>query len=116
MQPLPWRGRRPLAARVVPLVILLSVAAAVVLLFTGRIPSAPPRFHPQTVIAKPAPAITNPPTVSAAEADRTLHESELVLGVTIGQQSRAYPINMLTGPSREIINDQLGGRAIAATW
>ena len=40
----------------------------------------------------------------------------LVLGVTVGEESRAYPINMLTGPSREILNDALGGRAIAATW
>jgi hypothetical protein len=31
-------------------------------------------------------------------------------------ESRADPINMLTGPQREIINDRLGGRAIAATW
>jgi hypothetical protein len=39
-----------------------------------------------------------------------------VLGVSIGDQSRAYPINMLTGPRREIINDELAGHAIAATW
>ena len=26
------------------------------------------------------------------------------------------PINMLTNPTREIINDTLGGRSIAATW
>jgi len=39
-----------------------------------------------------------------------------VLAVTVGEQSRAYPINMLTGPEREILNDTLGGRAIAATW
>jgi hypothetical protein len=40
----------------------------------------------------------------------------LVLGVTIGKASRAYPINMLTNPTREIINDKLGGKNIAATW
>ena len=43
-------------------------------------------------------------------------ESDLVLGLVVGKQARAYPINMLTGPQREIINDELGGRAIAATW
>jgi hypothetical protein len=36
--------------------------------------------------------------------------------VMINGESRAYPINMLTGPSREILNDRLGGTAIAATW
>jgi hypothetical protein len=45
-----------------------------------------------------------------------INPTELVLGVTVNGQSRAYPINMLTGPQREIINDQLGGHAIAATW
>ena len=42
--------------------------------------------------------------------------SDLVIGLTIGTAARAYPLNMLTGPRREIINDELGGRAIAATW
>jgi hypothetical protein len=43
-------------------------------------------------------------------------DNELVLGVVVNGEARAYPINMLTGPSREIINDTLGGTAIAATW
>ena len=30
--------------------------------------------------------------------------------------ARAYPINMLTGPHREIINDKIGETAFAATW
>jgi len=41
---------------------------------------------------------------------------ELVIGVVVDGKARAYPINMLTGPSREIINDVLGSRSIAATW
>ena len=72
-------------------------------------------FRPRRVLAAQA-AITDIPTKSTAEANRVLNPSELVLGVTIGKESRAYPINMLTGPSREIMNDQLGGQAIAATW
>jgi hypothetical protein len=38
------------------------------------------------------------------------------LGVEIDGQSRAYPINMITRPQREVVNDQLAGHAIAATW
>ena len=38
------------------------------------------------------------------------------LGVEVGGEARAYPINMLSGPNREILNDTLGGRPIAATW
>ena len=72
-------------------------------------------FQPQVVV-NPMPPITEFPVVSMEAANETLHEAELVLGVTISGESRAYPINTLTGPEREIINDQLGGRAIAATW
>ena len=73
-------------------------------------------FRPMMAIPYAMPAITEFPIVTAEEADDTLHESELVLGVTVGEQSRTYPINTLTGPQREIINDTLGGRAIAAIW
>lgn len=60
--------------------------------------------------------ITDFPVRPVGDVGETLNPSELVLGVTVGEQSRAYPINMLTGPSREILNDTLGGLAIAATW
>jgi len=73
-------------------------------------------FNPQIVIKKPFKAIVDAPTISAAEADKILNPNELVLGVSVKGQRRAYPINMLTGPSREIINDRLGDQAIAATW
>ena len=73
-------------------------------------------FRPSVALPYAMEAITEFPIASAEQADAELHEAELVLGVTVGDQSRAYPINTLTGPSREIINDQLGGRAIAATW
>ncbi len=75
-----------------------------------------PKFEPMTVIPRPFPPIKNPKVVSAKEADGVLRASELVLGVEVGGEARAYPINMLTGPQREIINDRLGGRAIASTW
>ena len=61
-------------------------------------------------------AITQFDTKTAAEAARVLDPAELVLGVVIGDQARAYPINMLTGPHREIINDTINRRPIAATW
>lgn len=73
-------------------------------------------FNPRIVISRPFPAIENAPTILAEQADRLLAESELVIGVTVNGQSRAYPINMLTGPQREIINDTLGDRRIAVTW
>jgi hypothetical protein len=73
-------------------------------------------FDPITLFTTPEPAITDVPILAADKAAETLGDSELVLGVTIGDESRAYPITMLSGPKREIINDQLGGSAIASTW
>lgn len=72
-------------------------------------------FRPVRVV--PAfPPLSKFPVKPVKDAANLLNPAELVLGVTIGKESRAYPINMLTGPQREILNDRLGGRAIAATW
>ena len=74
-----------------------------------------PEFKPRQIV-HPFKAIINAPTVNAADAKKFVQDDELVLGVEINGQSRAYPINMLTQPTREIINDTLGGKNIAATW
>jgi hypothetical protein len=74
-------------------------------------------FNPRVVIPRVFRAIVEPDVVSLKKADGSLVKNEeLVLGVVVGKEARAYPINTLTGPRREIINDQLGGQAIAATW
>ena len=52
----------------------------------------------------------------AAEVQNRVTANELVIGVEIDGEARAYPINMLTGPRREIINDRLGQREIAVMW
>ena len=72
-------------------------------------------FRPRQVVKRFDP-ITEFPIVAVRDVADKLNPTELVLGVTVGKQSRAYPINMLTGPSREILNDTLDGHAIAATW
>ena len=72
-------------------------------------------FQPRRVV-RSFPAIVMPVAIPADRIIDQVRDEELVLGVTIGNVARAYPINMLTRPTREIINDKLGGRAIAATW
>jgi cold shock CspA family protein len=64
----------------------------------------------------PRRAIVDAPFLKASEVTDQVTDNELVLGVEIDGQPRAYPINMLTGPSREIINDTLGEAHLAATW
>lgn len=84
------------------------------------LPPPPPKpisiYDPETAVPFSFPAITKVPVQSVAEVKDSLGDEELVLGVEINGIARAYPINMLTGPEREIFNDRLGGRAIAATW
>ena len=91
--------------------------ALLLLLITLTSPSlqAEPVFKPTRVVP-PFEAIKKAPTVKAADAGEIVDDDELVLGIEINGQSRAYPINMITQPTREIINDSLGGRDIAATW
>ena len=52
--------------------------------------------------------------VSAHEAE--IDDSELVMGVVIAREARAYPVNYMLGPYNEIVNDVLGGRPIAPSW
>jgi len=82
--------------------------------------AAPPpgtdEFRPQVVIKRRFRPITKFPIATAKLAEGKINDAALVLGVEIEGEARAYPINMLTGPQREIINDTLGDVPIAATW
>ena len=67
-------------------------------------------------VGRALPAVTEFSVLSVREAASELNPDELVLGVEVKGEARAYPINMLSGPNHEILNDTLGGRPIAATW
>ncbi len=82
----------------------------------GKVRPVSEGFQPKTVIPRAFPAIKDVPVATAAEAEGKVQGSELVLGIVVGEEARAYPINMLTGPQREIINDVVGQTPIAATW
>jgi hypothetical protein len=45
-----------------------------------------------------------------------LADAELVIGVVVGGQARAYPVNLMWGPENEALNDVVAGVAVAATW
>ena len=60
------------------------------------------------------PAIDDPQFYAAADADRDYTPDELVLGVTLNGESRAYPTGLLS--RHEIVNDLVGGEPIAVTW
>ena len=59
------------------------------------------------------PAIDQPRMVPADQAD-FMADDELVLGVVAGGEARAYSLWHLD--RHEIVNDELAGEPIAATW
>ncbi|MEW6753509.1 MAG: DUF3179 domain-containing protein [Candidatus Latescibacterota bacterium] len=59
------------------------------------------------------PALTNPP-LAGPGGTPFLSDADLVLGVVIGGQARAYPHNI--GWWHEIVNDQVAGIPIAVTY
>jgi hypothetical protein len=50
----------------------------------------------------------------ANAADAPLLDEELVMGVDLGGEAKAYPISVLR--SREMVNDELAGIPILVTW
>jgi hypothetical protein len=82
----------------------------------GRLP--PPLVDPSEVISggpppDGIPAIDEPTFVSAGEVD-WLDDDEPVLALSLGDEYRAYPVQVLTW--HEIVNDTVDGRPVAVTY
>jgi len=60
------------------------------------------------------PALVNPKYVSVAEANSWLHDQEPVILVRVGDDVRAFPIQILLW--HEIVNTTIGGAPIAVTY
>lgn len=60
------------------------------------------------------PSIDNPKSISVQEASKFLEDSELVLGLNINGDIRAYPLQILVW--HEIVNDEVGGVPVAVTY
>ena len=68
-----------------------------------------------TLLPKDAiPAIFDPSFIDAEAANRQLVDTDLVIGVTVNGEHRAYGVAFLS--AHEVVNDVVGGRAIAVTW
>ncbi|MDA1190441.1 MAG: DUF3179 domain-containing protein, partial [Candidatus Poribacteria bacterium] len=59
------------------------------------------------------PALTDPKVIPLAAADY-LDDDDVVLGVSLNGETRAYPLKILNW--HEIVNDELGGKRIAVTY
>jgi hypothetical protein len=60
------------------------------------------------------PSIDSPKFQSIQEADEILEDSELVVGLNINGDRRAYPLQILVW--HEIVNDVVGGEPVAITY
>lgn len=60
------------------------------------------------------PAIDNPIFLTTESANREYRDNELVIGVEIDGDARAYSVPYLS--RHEIVNDTVGGRPISVTW
>src|ERR671915_2175275 len=60
------------------------------------------------------PSIDDPKFISVQEADTHLEDSELVLGLNVNGDIRAYPLQILVW--HEIVNDEVGGVPVAVTY
>jgi Protein of unknown function (DUF3179) len=93
---------------------LFPLALAVIL---TTIPAAAADLRPDeivTVLPKDAiPAILRP-TFGDSKGAVWLGGRDLVVGVEISGDSRAYPVATLS--RHEIVNDTVGGQPIAVTW
>lgn len=107
------------------LLVLLGTGGILGLFIWSTTPATPQRrprtadplvFDPQRRVPE-FPPITDFHIIPASDlAPQDVRDEELVIGVTINGRSRAYLVNALAGPRREILNDKLGEVEIAATW
>ena len=60
------------------------------------------------------PSIDNPAFLNANDAASQIGQQELVIGVSLNGEHKAYPTAFLS--SHEIVNDKVGGVPVAITW
>lgn len=60
------------------------------------------------------PAVFDPAFVTVEEAAAQLTDEDIVIGVSISGEHRAYGVAFLS--RHEVVNDVVGGRPIAVTW
>lgn len=72
------------------------------------------RLLPQgnTIPIDAIPPIYDPQFVASEESE--LVDDELVMGVSVNGDSRAYPVGMMR--FREMVNDEVGGVPLLVTW
>ncbi len=82
---------------------------------SARGPAEPRDRSDFTMLRKGGFPLNVDPEIVSAE-DVEIGDEDMVMGVVINGEPRAYPVNYMNGPFNEIVNDELGGEAIAPSW
>ena len=73
------------------------------------------RYEIAKILSQDAiPAIFSPNFFTPEEGEHQYRDTDLVIGVSIGDEHRAYHVAYLS--AHEIVNDVVGGKPIAVTW
>ena len=90
------------------LVVLLVLAFPV-------LSGASPETEIRTLLPKDGiPSIDAPKYASVKDAEGFMQPDEMVIGINIKGEKRAYSVPLLS--SHEIVNDVVGGSAVSVTW
>ena len=76
----------------------------------GRVMNSGPMARPRDFFR----IITKPEYFAADEAEGSMSDDEVVIGLEIDGECRAYPINYLN--DHELVREQLGGLPLLVTW
>ena len=92
-----------------------SVLFALIILASPVLSGASPETEIRTLLPKDGiPAIDAPEYVGAKDAEGFMQPDEMVIGINIKGDKRAYSVPLLS--SHEIVNDVVGGSAVSVTW
>lgn len=90
------------------LLTLLLLGTSPIFAQTENLPAEYQQLLPRGRIA----AISQPKFVAAAKAK--ISPESWILGVVVGEEARAYSLNLLN--SHEVVNDQIDKTAFAVVW
>lgn len=94
---------------------VIGLLVAITALLPASLPAEPRDASEFTLLREGGFPLNVNPTIVPADAAE-IGADDMVLGVVINGDARAYPLNYMNGPFNEIVNDQLGGIPIAPSW
>lgn len=60
------------------------------------------------------PVLDDPPVVTVAEVTKRISANEMVIGVVVNGEARAYPISVMG--THELVNDTIAEAPITVSW